>query len=103
MTFAEAIEAEAGQQIIGCVIRNSSGKIKDWDDEPDTRDIPIDKCCVVLPWVEARALLDYEWDEGFGAQDCHDFYAWTESLVLCVHEYDGATYVQSFPRNPVAP
>lgn len=72
MTFAEAIEAEAGQEIIACVILSDEGRIQDWGGKRDPRDVSASKCRVVLPWSEARALLDYEWKSGFGWQDCHD-------------------------------
>lgn len=56
----------------------------------------------VLPWSIARAALDYEYDDGFGGAECHPVYAWTESCILFIHEYDGATCVRKIPRNPTA-
>ena len=55
----------------------------------------------VLPWAEAYIYLDHEYDDGFGGTDCPPTYAWTETKVLYVHEYDGATSVYSVPRHPV--
>ena len=54
----------------------------------------------VLSWHEARPLLDYDYDDGFGAPDCHAVYVWTEDKVLWVTQYDGATTNSSAPRNP---
>ncbi len=54
----------------------------------------------VLSWVDARPILDYDYNSGFGGADCHAAYAWTETRVLFVHEYDGATGIQWVPRNP---
>lgn len=54
----------------------------------------------VLSWAEARPILDYEYDNGFGGAECHAVYAWTETQVLLIHEYDGATDVGWLPRHP---
>ena len=54
----------------------------------------------VLSWEKALPMIDYEYDSGFGREDCHGIYAWTDSRVLFVHEYDGSTQVNSVPRNP---
>ena len=54
----------------------------------------------VLPWAQARPLLDYSYDDGFGAADCHAVYAWTPANVLYVVEYDGSTSIHSVPRSP---
>ncbi len=54
----------------------------------------------ILTWHEAAPVLDYEYNDGFGSQDCHNIYAWTATRVLYIHEYDGSTYVTSVPRNP---
>lgn len=56
----------------------------------------------LVAWEDARPVLDYEYDNGYGGADCHAVYAWTETQVLFVHEYDGATAVQQVPRNPIA-
>lgn len=54
----------------------------------------------VLSAEQAKPILDYEYDSGFGCADCHPFFAWTRSKVIFVHEYDGATTVVWVPRNP---
>lgn len=105
MTFAEDIERAAkGEQIEGAVI-GAFG----WNDYEDDkaagvgpREVPSDKFGVLLPWSEARPLLDYAYDDSFGSPDCHSVWAWTPSLVLFVGEYDGATRVEAAPRNPTA-
>lgn len=48
-------------------------------------------------------LLDYNYDAGFGWQDCHDIYIWSADYVYYIHEYDGSTSIQSVPRNPPPP
>lgn len=55
----------------------------------------------LLPWTEARLILDYEYDNGHGGADCHTVFAWTETKVLTITEYDGATGPTWFPRNPM--
>ena len=54
----------------------------------------------VMPWSEAKAILDYEYDNGYGGADCHPVFAWTETKIITVTEYDGATGPTWFPRNP---
>lgn len=56
----------------------------------------------LLPVAEGLALLDYEYDNGYGGADCRPFFAWTKSKVYFVEEYDGATDLAWVPRNPVA-
>ena len=50
---------------------------------------------------EVIGCFDYEYDEGYGTQECHDFYIWTITRILFIHEYDGSTYIESVPRHPV--
>jgi len=44
--------------------------------------------------------LDYEFDHGFGSPECPCFIIWTLERVYFPHDYDGADYVLSAPRNP---
>lgn len=45
-------------------------------------------------------MLDYAYDGSFGAPECDAIWAWTPTRVLFVSQYDGATRVESVPRNP---
>lgn len=56
----------------------------------------------VLPIDDSRVqqTLDVEFDSGYGNQDCPQMYVWTADEVHYVHEYDGATWLSSVPRNP---
>lgn len=54
-----------------------------------------------LVWEQARKLLDYSYDSGFGGADCHAVVAWSQHYVYYVHEYDGATRIAAMPRNPM--
>jgi hypothetical protein len=55
----------------------------------------------LVTWAEAKAWLDYEFDDGYGGAECHPVTAWTASKVMFVCEYDGSTRMASVPRNPM--
>lgn len=55
----------------------------------------------VISWGEARPLLDYIYDDGFGGADCHAIWLWTPTRVMFVSEYDGSTTLTWVPRNPI--
>jgi hypothetical protein len=104
MTYAEEIAAFAAKglgpgsphaQIIAVVIglHYTSGG--------DARGIPEDRLCKLLLWDEARPLLDYEYDRGYGLSDCHPIVAWTDLLIVFTTVYDGATGFGAVPRNPI--
>ena len=91
--------AADGEEIIGVVIGDFG-----WGgflEERCPKLIPKEKRGVVLPWDEAKELLDYEFDDGYGAPGCHAIYAWTKNKVIFVGTYDGSTWIESVPRNPV--
>lgn len=102
------IEEAAKNDAIEAVVIGPFG----WGDWGDLEDgfredgcpvkIPKDKRGVVLPWDEAKKLLDYDFDSGFGSAECHAIYAWSASLVMWIHEYDGSTHLMTAPRNPIA-
>ena len=54
----------------------------------------------VLEWGQARDLLDYDYDTGYGGSDCHAVTVWTAERVFVVGVYDGSTWIQGIPRNP---
>ena len=56
----------------------------------------------VLSWDEALPMLDYEFDDGFGAPGCNAITAWTASKVIFIDQYDGATGPVVIPRHPTA-
>jgi len=87
------VEREAGgDPIVGVVIGTISGY-----DEPGSP-----KTYDVIPWSEARPILDYGFELGYCGGDCHAIYAWTPSKVIFVSQYDGSKSIESIPRDPVA-
>lgn len=53
-----------------------------------------------VSWEQAFPVLNYEYDAGYGGQDCHDIWVWTATRIISVHEYDGSTCLISVARNP---
>ena len=54
----------------------------------------------ILTWKEAKSWLDYEFDSGYGSPMCNAIYVWTKNKILFISQYDGATSLNSIPRNP---
>lgn len=50
--------------------------------------------------VESLEPLDYEADLGYGGENAHSFYIYTEDWILLKGTYDGAEWVEAIPRNP---
>ena len=107
MTFATDLESAAGDEVIQGIVIGAFG----WgeiSDEPgeayaeEGRSVPLGMRGCVLPWEQARPLLDYSYSTGFGAPQCHAVTAWTATKAIFVGTYDGSTYVASVPRHPEA-
>lgn len=96
-TFATDLEAAAGDESIETVVIGGRGF--SWHEDDDAQ-VPASKKGIVLSWAEARPLLDYSYDTGYGGADCHAVYAYTATLIIWIHEYDGSTHPCSAPRNP---
>ena len=77
--------------------------VDSWNEwrQDDPRHIPLipfmGKC---VPWDTVKDLLNYSYDPSYGSLDCHMITAWTATQVIYIHEYDGATWPESVPRNP---
>ena len=93
---------ETTADVQAVVITNNIGELS-YVGEKDSRDILLSYLNIPLSWETAAPLLDYTYDSGFGSQDCHSLYIYTPNNVYYIHEYDGATSVESIPRNPSAP
>lgn len=94
MTFSADILAVAGDEKIEA-ISVSPRRGYSWGDDTD-HDLGHDP----VSWDRAFPVLNYEYDTGYGEQDCHDIWAWTPTRVLFVHEYDGSTSITYAPRHP---
>jgi hypothetical protein len=93
------IERAAAPDPIIAVVIGPFGRGDGFGEERITRPVPV-RVGELLRWEEARPMLDYEFDPGFGQPQCDAIYAWTENNVLFVDEYDGTTQVLPIPRNP---
>ena len=108
MTFATDIE-DAVQRNSDTIIGISVGAFG-WgsidDEKPygidrvDTDDSAIPKG-VVLDWKEVRPLLDYKYNTGHGAPECHAVTVWGVDYVYWVTQYDGATWIDHIPCRPI--
>ena len=56
----------------------------------------------VISFEEAKPILDYEFNAGYGSSGCHPITAWTKSWVIFISTYDGSTCPCRLPRNPTA-
>lgn len=69
--------------------------------QPDPPLVPIEKQGIAMSLDEAIPLMEgWSFNGGFGAPDCYAAYIWTNKRVLWVTQYDGATRLDSAPRNP---
>jgi len=64
--------------------------------------VPLSQRYKVLSLEEAEPMM-FGWSfyGGFGSPDCFPSVVWTDKRVISVVEYDGATGLSSFPRNPI--
>jgi hypothetical protein len=92
------LEEECGEEFTAFVI-GKHDKEK-WDDDDRRPDYA--RKGELLNREQALPILDEEYDSGFGGADCFPFYAWSENYFLTVSEYDGATSVSCWPRNPIS-
>jgi len=49
---------------------------------------------------DAKEMLDYDFDDGYGGTNGPHFTAWTKDRVYFPVEYDGSENIASVPRNP---
>ena len=75
-----------------------------WDGfgEPQPPLVPSNKRGVVLSFEEAKPyMVGWSFYGGFGHPKCYACYIWTDKRVIWVTQYDGATNLDSAPRNPI--
>lgn len=90
-TWLERVEAFYEEPIEAIVV----GKHYNDDAEPQPDEN------IIMPREAGLVKLDVEYDNGYGGADCFPMYAWTKSRVFFIHEYDGATGLNSVPRHPI--
>ena len=95
--FQELKEIDKIDKIIGITICPRSKTGKEFDFEPDYQK-KYTKFFQTLD--EAKSLLDYEFDSGFGGTNGPYFTAWTNTTVIFPAQYDGSEWIDSVPRNP---
>ena len=96
MTFAQDILDAANGEPIEAIAVGPNRRGHDWYSDGSDHALGAGP----VSWKQAMPVLSYKYDTGYGGQDCHDFWAWTPTRVLFVHEYDGATSIASAPRFP---
>lgn len=97
MTYASEIEEQLTDEVIEAVVIGEMG----WSNfKEENKVIPAEKKGVVLTWEEGRALLDYEYNTGFGAPDCHAVVVYTPTRIISTYQYDGSTGFFVVMRNP---
>lgn len=69
-----------------------------WNDESKWTGLPTGQ---TLGIADVEKWLDIGFNSGFGSRDCPTLYAWSDTEVFYIYEYDGSTSLQSCPRNPV--
>lgn len=69
--------------------------------EPESKPIPKDKQEILMTLEEAKPYMQ-GWDiyGDHGAPSAYAMYIWTNKRVLWITQYDGATNLDSMPRNP---
>lgn len=86
-----------GKPILGVVIGEMGWGDYGSEDCPHYAAQPRNK---LIPWEQAKLLLDYEFSDGYGAPKCNAIFAWTEEYVIAISQYDGSTSPFRIPRNP---
>ena len=88
----DIVEAVRGEKILAVQIFNNPRY--EYNGVDPAKDVLGKK----LTFEEIWPHLNYEYDTGYGNQDCHDIFVWTATKVFFIHEYDGSTYIKSAPR-----
>ena len=94
----DTLENQTVEAVQFLTLLNDRGWFDDPEPEPRNKGIILGK---LYAWEEAKPLLDYEYNAGYGGMDCHGIYIWTPQSVLIIHEYDGSTWPELIPRHPV--
>ena len=64
--------------------------------------IPLDKRKIILNPEEAKEHMQgWKFDGDFGSEKCYAAYIWTNLSIILVGCYEGSTWLEKVPRNPV--
>ena len=78
---------------------------EDWSTgygENNVPHVPFDLRGKPITPEQAEPLMQaWNFNGGYGAPDCYATYIWTSKRVIWVTQYDGATGLDSAPRNPM--
>ena len=91
-------ELEGGEIVDGIVFGNygNSGY-----GEPEPNPVPEELKGKLLKPEEAKPYMDgWSFYSDVGAVECYATYIWTNKRVMWITQYDGATNLDSMPRNP---
>ena len=53
---------------------------------------------IILNAKEARKVLNYEFDSGYGGEEGHSFYIYLKDWILVKGCYDGSEWMEEIPR-----
>lgn len=97
--FEDLVEVIGNEKCVGVVLGEESWNMRDENDNPMFPDLPIGR---LISLEDAKKYLSYKYDTGFGSAELPALYAWTETRIILISLYDGATSFVSVPRNPIA-
>ena len=49
---------------------------------------------------QAMKMLDVEFDDGYGSENCRPVFVWTKTFLIVKACYDGSEWFVRLPRNP---
>jgi len=98
--YEELIKHLEGDEKIECIIFGPWG----WDgfEEPEPYPVPHDLFGKILTPEKAKKYMKgWSFYSGIGAPECYAAWIYTNKRIFWISTYDGATGLDSCPRNPV--
>lgn len=97
--WLEKVEQHLGEQIETIVIGKHDLDEFSYDPPVDRR--PEHARDKMLDRTTGLAILDAEFNNGYGGASCFPMYAWSANHFFTISEYDGATGLNTWPRHPI--
>ena len=94
--FKEDILDAVGDEIRDAIIIVND----DYHVEKKNRKYPKELIRKIIVLTDVIDYFDYEYDDDYGEQECHNIYIWTHKKVFFIRDYDGSTYIESVPKSP---